>query len=237
MKREFRTGEIREVGDGRTVEALAVAYGVVDDYGTRFVKGAFAESLTKRMPALAWGHDWSEPVGRITDYRDEDDGLYVTARLSDPDAVPRSRQAIAQLRDGDITDVSIGFMRLADRKADDGVTEITEAEIDEVSLVLRGAVPGAKILATRSGKVEMIDKELAANIIVKYERGEYDLADALVAVRDASFDVEDEDDDEPKKPSEGDDQEPDETTTPDTEEAEAEEDDVDVEAILAGHGI
>lgn len=200
MRHEFRTGEIRAVGDGRDLEILAVAYNVVDDYNTRFVKGVFNKGLQSRLPKLAWAHNWDEPIGRITDWRDEDDGLYVTARLSDPEAVPRARQAIAQVRDGDINDVSVGFMRKADKTNDDGVVDITEAELDEVSLVLRGAVPGARILATRSGKVEMIDKEQAASILVKYEHGDFDLADALVAIKEATFVVEDDEEDDPDKP-------------------------------------
>lgn len=149
-KRETRNGEVRQVGEGEaqgTFEVLAVAYDVVDDYGTRFVKGCFADSLEERLPVIAWAHSWADPIGRATGYRDADEGLYLTARLDVGQGIGRADQALAQLRSGTLTDVSVGFMRLADRTADDGVEEIVKAELDEVSVVLRGAVPGAAVMA------------------------------------------------------------------------------------------
>jgi|GEM_PF-5892588 len=136
--------------DGRTFTARAVAYDVVDDYGTRFRRGVFNASLEKRLPVIAWAHDWADPVGRVTAWDDRADGLHITATLSDPDAVPRARQAVAQIADGTLTDVSIGFFRRESADAANGVVDITKGDLDEVSLVLRGAVPGSVVTGQRS---------------------------------------------------------------------------------------
>lgn len=165
MNRELRSAEVRKVaGDGRTFEARAVSYGVIDDYQTRFVRGCFSESLKRRLPVVAWGHDWSDPIGRVTAWDDRSDGLYITGRLSDPGSVPRARQAMAQLADGTLDEVSVGFFRLEERTAADGVVEIVRGDLDEVSIVLRGAVPGAKVLAVRQGqrgrKMSAVEHEL-----------------------------------------------------------------------------
>ena len=151
-------GEVRAVADDGTIELLAVSYGITDDYGTQFQRGTFTESLEQRLPVIAFGHDWSDPIGRATAFREDDDGLYLTARLDIGGAVPRADQAYAQLRSGTLTDVSVGFMRTSSEDRD-GHVMITKAELDEVSVVLRGAVPGAKVLAVRSARTgEMVER-------------------------------------------------------------------------------
>lgn len=172
-------GEVRAVAEDGTIEVLAVVWGVVDDYGTRFVKGAFTESIEARLPTIAWAHDWSEPVGRAVSYRETDEGLFITARLDIGQGIARADQAYAQLKSGTLDDVSIGFWRLADRTAEDGVTEITKGDLDEVSVVLRGAVPGAKVLAVRSARTgEQVDLDAVVAIAAKKAAGEIDQATA-----------------------------------------------------------
>lgn len=183
--RERRSAEVRVTqDDGRTFEALAVAYNVVDDYGTRFVKGWASEGLAQRLPVIAWSHNWSEPIGRVTAYREADEGLYITGRFSDPEAVPRARQAAAQLRDGDLTDVSVGFTRLADRTGSDGVVDITKGELDEVSIVLRGAVPGSRVLSLRSaeGAVTTVAEDAVVSLARRVTAGELTQEEAKVAL-------------------------------------------------------
>lgn len=183
--RNHLRGEVRAVTDEGTFEVLAVAYGVVDDYGTRFVPGVFNDSLEQRLPVIAWAHDWSEPIGRATGWREDPDvGLYITCRLDLSPDVPRGRQAHEQMRSETLTDVSVGFWRIADRTADDGVTEITRGDLDEVSVVLRGAVPGAKVLAVRSARSgEMIDMDAVVAIAKKKSAGEITEAEADEALR------------------------------------------------------
>lgn len=186
QQRQHRTGEIRATQiDGQpegTIEVLAVAYGVVDDYGTRFVPGVFNESLEQRLPTLAWAHSWNEPIGRATAWREADEGLYLRLRLDLHDDVPRARQAWAQIESGTLDDVSVGFLRLADRTADDGVEEIVKAELDEVSVVLRGAVPGAKVLATRAGG-GTVDVDAAVVLGKKMAAGEVTFDEAVETLR------------------------------------------------------
>jgi len=180
-KREHRAAAVTDVtSDGRTFTARAVAYGVVDDYETQFASGVFNESLEERLPVIAWSHDWSEPIGRVTDWENRDDGLYITAQLSDPDDVPRARQARSQLADGTLTDVSVGFMRRSSQEVDDGVVEITTADLDEISIVLRGAVPGAQVMSVRSGQV--VDVDAVIEVAKRKAAGELTDAEAQAAV-------------------------------------------------------
>lgn len=177
--RDHLRGEVRSVTDEGTFEVLAVAYDVEDDYGTRFVKGVFNDSLEERLPVIAWAHDWSEPIGRATGWSETDEGLFITGRLDLGGHVERAKQAHEQMRSGTLTDVSVGFWRLADRTADDGVTEIVKGDLDEVSVVLRGAVPGAKVMAVRSARTgEQVDLDAVVAIAAKKAAGEIDQATA-----------------------------------------------------------
>lgn len=166
----------------------AITPGVVDDYGSVFMPDVFTRSLDTRLPTLCWAHDWAEPLGRGVDVHTDDDGSpIIRFELSDPDAVPMVRRAWAQIVDGTITDCSVGFSDVERRApAPDelerwpGAREIiTRATLDEVSLVLRGAVPGAKVLALRSGLAVDDVLDLAARVTA----GTLSVEDAQAAAR------------------------------------------------------
>lgn len=185
--RTYRARDIRVAADGHTVEAVVLAYNVIDDYNTRFRPGCFAESLEERLPRMVWAHRWDDPVGRWVDYRDTNTELTLIGELDDFDAVPRARQASAQLASGTIDQFSVGFMRLADELVDPedvdgqrGVVDITKGQLDEASLVLVGAVPGTKLLAVRSGL--MVPENAVVDLAKKVQAGEMTKEEAKVAL-------------------------------------------------------
>jgi HK97 family phage prohead protease len=194
MSHERRSvrAEVRTVeGDkpGR-FEAVVLRYGVVDDYGTSFRAGAFAESLADRLPRICWAHQWSEPIGRWVDYRDGATDLTLVGELDDFDAVPRARQADAQLRSGTIDQFSVGFVRQGDEKRNDGVVEITKGILDEASLVLVGAVPGTQLVSIRSaGGVGMVAEDLLVALAKKVQAGEMSEHEAQIALGLAAGEV------------------------------------------------
>jgi HK97 family phage prohead protease len=148
---------------------------------------AFDESLATRLPTLCWSHDWSEPLGPAIDYASSDDGPQVRFAFSDFDAVPMARRAHAQVSDGTIQDCSVGFWNAQRRDPTDeeveqypGIREvILKADLDEVSLVLRGAVPGAKVLAVRSAKVAV---DQAVELAKRVQDGELTSEQAKAAL-------------------------------------------------------
>lgn len=167
--RTFRNVEVRAAGEGPNgrpvVELRAVTPGVVDDYGSLWNPATFDERMTARTtadpddtPTLCWAHDWSDPIGHGVSYRSDEGGPMVGFELDDFEAVPRARQADAQVRSKTIRDCSVGFSHVErrdptddERSAYPGIKEVIDvADLDEVSLVLRGAVPGAKVLALRA---------------------------------------------------------------------------------------
>lgn len=184
-KRSYKPHELRVADDGHRVEAVVLVYNVVDDYRTVFRPGCFAESLEKRMPRMCWGHDWLDPIGRWTDYRDTDTELTLIGQLDDFDAVPRARQASAQMRSGTIDQFSVGFWRTSEETIDEdefgerGLTAITVGTLDETSPVLVGAVPGTHLVSVRSPKVAV---EAALDLARRIAEGEIDADQAKAAL-------------------------------------------------------
>lgn len=183
--------EVRVVDDSkRQFTARVVTYNAIDDYGTIWKPGCFDESLQARMPRIAWAHRWDDPIGHYTEVvsNDERGGLVLLGQLSDFDAVPRARQAYAQMKDGTIDQFSVGFTRQKWSNVDDDALraagayeEMHKALLDEASPVLVGAVPGTALLGVRSGgKVPLDDVvELARRV----KAGELSHEEADVALQ------------------------------------------------------
>lgn len=181
--RAYKATQIRAVDpETRTFEALVVVYGILDDYGTIFDAGCFTESLEQRLPRITWAHHWSEPLGRYVDYRDDDTGLVLIGEFDDFDAVPRARQAYAQLVSGTIDQFSVGFNSI-DRYEDDGIMHFRKCGLDEAALVLVGAVPGTKLLAVRSGLgVREVPEDLVIDLAKQVANGGMTKEAAQVAI-------------------------------------------------------
>lgn len=111
-------GEGGEGGDGLTLEGYAAVFGEatrIDSWEGMFDesirKGAFRKSIRERTPVLQFDHGrhplvGSIPIGAIQDLREDDKGLFVSARLSDNWLIEPVRQAIAE---GSIDGMSFRF--------------------------------------------------------------------------------------------------------------------------------
>jgi HK97 family phage prohead protease len=171
-----------------TVVARCVTYNAIDEYETIFDPGCFAESLRTRLPVFAWAHSWSEPIGRATRVvRDDTTALVLEFRLDLEGAVSRAQQAYEQLRSGTLGEFSVGFRGQSSYLDDDGVKHFSKAKLDEVSVVLAGAVPGTELLSVRSSRVVERDdyraRLLAQRRSGRITRRQYD--EALQLDRDA----------------------------------------------------
>jgi HK97 family phage prohead protease len=105
-------------GDGLTLEGYAAVFNrtarITDragEFDEQIAPGAFAESLTRRKPVLMFEHGkhpliGSMPLGRIDDIHEDEQGLYISARLSDNWLIQPVRDAV---RDGAVNGMSFRF--------------------------------------------------------------------------------------------------------------------------------
>jgi HK97 family phage prohead protease len=246
---------ISEEKEGRIVADI-VQYNVLDDYGTTFQPGVFTESLSTRMPRICWGHDWKDPIGQWVDAEDNNQRLRMVGELDLETRdgqllVPSAHRAFAQMNSGTIDQFSVGFVRQSDKRgAKPGTFDIVKALLDEASPVLIGSVPGTKLISIRAasgaprltraglpaGSVLYVPSDVVQDLIVRFERGELDLGDAIQELKRTSLTF-----DELPQPdtTAGDDEddEDDENLEDEQEEEEVPEIPEDLDAALAALGI
>jgi len=144
---EIKRGSITETG--RFTGYASTFGGEPDEVGDVILKGAFAKALqhherSQTKPAMLWGHDMSEPVGKWLSFAEDAHGLLAVGQLTL--GTRRGREAFELLRD-DALSLSIGFSIApggsTTRNSTRYITDI--ARLFEVSLVSVPANPRAKI--------------------------------------------------------------------------------------------
>jgi HK97 family phage prohead protease len=182
-KTEVRASE--GAGGMRVVTLRPIVPNVVDDYGSVFMPDTFDASLAERMPTLAWTHSWAAPIGRAMSWSADGDLRSIEFRVADTQQARDAYELCQPGPNGEpavIDDCSVGFSntKRRDPTAEElerwpGAREIIErADLDEVSLVLRGAVPGAKVLSLRSreGRVASVAEDVVMDVARKVAAGE-----------------------------------------------------------------
>lgn len=143
MEREYKSFEFKLSAldpTGRTIEGYAAVFGNTDLGGDIIHPGAFAKTLAERgnKVKFLWQHDMHEPLGKVTELREDGAGLYVKATISD---TARGRDALALLRDNAIGGMSIGYDAVkggTDYTQTDGgdtIRNLRELKLWELSLV------------------------------------------------------------------------------------------------------
>jgi HK97 family phage prohead protease len=131
--------------------------------------GAF-EAVTRaaHRVKLLQGHDQQVlPLGKATTLREDKKGLYGEFRISKTDI---GDQALDLVRDGVLTNLSIGFQPLKDRKASNGVVERLKAHLAEVSLVTFGAYGEAASIQSVREVLEKPNLAQLENILAKIRK-------------------------------------------------------------------
>lgn len=150
-------------GDGRTVVGIAVPYGhpqrIDHELTEQFAMGSFAHQVDAGQRAnnsyrvkFTRNHmsQGGTLIGKTMLLREDAAGLYGEWRVS---ATPTGDETLELLRDGVLTDLSIGFRSRQDRRLPGGVTERVKADLVEVSVVLEGAYGEAALVsAVRSSE-------------------------------------------------------------------------------------
>lgn len=141
-------GEVRFAG-------YAAVFGHPDNGGDVILPGAFAASLERGLSVpLLWQHQPGRVIGRIEHLSEDQRGLRVIAAL---DGAGDGAKAGSLLTQGRVGGLSFGYrVRGSERK--DGVRELQELELVEVSLVAKPMQKLARVHAVENGVVAVNKK-------------------------------------------------------------------------------
>jgi uncharacterized protein len=150
------------VGNG-WIEGYAAVWGNLDLVGEIMQRGCFARSIAQVVPAgkvplmvvhYRDGGDTVEVIGRVTEAREDDYGLWIHADLS---AATIAQDARTKVLEGLISGLSVGYRdiraTLAPMKIGDAeqlVTQHQECALLEVTVTGRPANPRAQITDAKS---------------------------------------------------------------------------------------
>jgi len=151
--------------EGRTIEGYASVFGNVDLGGDIVHPGAFRKTLAERGNKVRffWQHDRNEPLGKPIELREDARGLFIKAIVSD---TARGRDALALLKDGAISGLSIGYDAIPGgtdiSKTSDGSTvrNLREVRLWEFSLVSMPMNEAAEVLALKAAPAAPTAAEL-----------------------------------------------------------------------------
>ncbi len=160
LKRTFNI-EVAEVdGDGRTIHALVVPYGVpavVNDgmgpYKEVFVKGAFKRAVdVPNRVFLNWEHreTFSDVIGNGVRFEERSDGLYGELQVDEGEVGDKALRFIDK---GVMTGMSVEFKPMSRDANVNGVVTRRSVHLDAVALCRSGAFKGAEVLAVRTESV------------------------------------------------------------------------------------
>lgn len=115
-------------------------------------RGAFTATIDEHRSAgtpiiMLWSHDPASPIGKWTVTQDAR-GLRAEGQILTD--VAKGREALALVKAGIVTGLSIGFRTRKSERGDKGVRVITDAQLEEISLVAFPAAPGARVTGVRS---------------------------------------------------------------------------------------
>lgn len=139
------------------IEAYVSFFGNVDSYGDVVEKGAFAESIAKhfpRYPKGVWAHDWTQPIAKTLEIKEDDQGLYVKGQLLLD--IQKAKEAYILIKEGVVTDFSFGY-EVDEAVIDEstGVRLLKKLTIYEWSPVLVGANDRATLLRVKGDGQEI----------------------------------------------------------------------------------
>src|SRR5437667_12845201 len=156
--KEFRF-ELKTLAEDGSFEGFGSTYHNVDLQGDRILPGAFTKSLQENgneVPLL-WHHKDAIGVANLTD---TPEGLMVSGKLVL--AVEKAREAYALLKARAVRGLSIGYSGLKSRYASDGVRELLEVRLAEMSLTPVPANPLAAVTAVKSAEPDIREQQVKA---------------------------------------------------------------------------
>jgi HK97 family phage prohead protease len=155
---ELRAGESLPVGICGRMAGVALVYGVIDSYGTTFLRGCLDRTRNERLTGgkikLFADHMnlTSAHVGVVRTLEDIGDAVVMIADIFDTEDGRKMKEYLQAVMAATAeTGLSVGFMprRGAPSPSDPSVYEFQEVELREISITPMSAVPGTDVTGVR----------------------------------------------------------------------------------------
>jgi HK97 family phage prohead protease len=141
--------EIKATNDG-TFEGYGAFFNNKDSYNDVIEKGAFKRTINnnmKRMKIL-WQHDTREPIGKPTKMFEDDNGLYIEAKLCMTDT---GKKCYELMKEGIINELSIGYDAINPKyDPEKNIRYLKEIKLYEISAVTFAANEKAQVTSVKS---------------------------------------------------------------------------------------
>lgn len=169
----FELTELKELTDapGWEVAGYASTFGgEPDSYGDVVERGAFVESLKRRLPKFLYQH--YEPIGITLEMYEDRKGLFGRARIID---TTTGTDAYKLAKAGALDAFSIGYVTIKAKFRDDDVRVIQEVDLPEWSIV---AIPANTNAVLTSVKSDVPFERFLSQVVLSLRAG-IDEAEAL----------------------------------------------------------
>ena len=178
MAKEFQKRDLNfraSVNDEGIFEGYLSTYDDVDSYGTYFMPGAWDKSIERfnsgEVIPVLWSHDRSKPIGKFTELKSDDKGLWGRGKLTMED--PQAKIAYAHMKDGSVMGLSVGFELDYDNVIYNKMLDalgIAEADLFECSVVVFPANTNAKITNFKSQNHDHGENKMEGSIAETIEK-------------------------------------------------------------------
>lgn len=130
---QFKMDSFNE-GEG-IFSGYAAVFDNIDSGGDIIEPGAFTKTLAEgwdRVKILALHNDCWLPIGRPIELKEDENGLYISAKISD---TAMGRDVKILLKDGVLSELSIGYDPIIFDYDENGLRHLREVKLWEVSVV------------------------------------------------------------------------------------------------------
>ena len=160
IQRVFKCKLVEKKADDEKgiIEAYVSISGNEDSYGDIIQKGAFLDSLKRKLPVGVWSHNWDQPIAKTLEAKEDSHGLYIKGKLVM--GVQKAKEAYELMREGVIDEFSIGFF-IEEYEWDEinEIRTIKKIKLVEWSPVVAGANPDTSLISVKSKENKKEDDE------------------------------------------------------------------------------
>ena len=146
---EFLSFEVKEFNsEKRMIKAYGSVFGNEDDHQDIMEKGAFTKTLQEQgdRVRLVVQHDMKKPIGKITEMREDDKGLYFEAKIAETEL---GNEYLQLMKEGVIDEFSIGYKVVRFTRRAEGGRMLHEVKLFEISALTFASNSEAKLMEVK----------------------------------------------------------------------------------------